>query len=77
MERLLSTVMLCVVAAVVGVGIVVYRAADQARADRAELACLERAQATATIALLAPQASIDAQGRLTAMKTLSRQLDGC
>jgi hypothetical protein len=77
MERLYLLVMLCLVAAVVGVGVVVNRAADQAEDDRAELACLQRAQATATIALLAPPANVDAQGRLDAIKTLSRQVDAC
>jgi hypothetical protein len=77
MERLYFLVMLCLVAAVVGVGVVVYRAAEQAEDDRAELVCLQRAQATATIALLAPAANVDAQGRLDAMQTLGTQVDGC
>ncbi len=77
MERLFFVVMLCMVAAVVGVGVVVYRAADQAEDDRAELVCLQRAQATATIAMLAPAANVDPQGRLDAMKVLGNQIDGC
>jgi len=77
MERLLSVLMLCLVAAVVGVGVVVYSAANEAAEDRAELACLQRAQATATIALLAPEANVDAQGRLDAMQTLGNQVDAC
>jgi hypothetical protein len=77
MERLLSLVLLCLVAAVVGVGVVVYRAAEQADDDRAELACLQRAQTTATIAMLAPAANVDAAGRLAAIKTLGDQADAC
>jgi hypothetical protein len=77
MERLLSVVMLCLVVAVVGVGVVVYRAAQEANQDRAELACLQRAQTTATIALLAPAENIDAPGRLAAMKTLGKRVDDC
>ena len=77
MERLHLLVMLCLVAAVVGVGVVVYRAAEQAEDDRAELVCLQRAQATATIAMLAPAANVDAQGRLDAMQTLGNQADAC
>jgi Na+-transporting methylmalonyl-CoA/oxaloacetate decarboxylase gamma subunit len=77
MERLLFVVLLCLVAAVVGVGVVVYRAAEEADQDRAELACLQRAQATATIALLAPAENVDAQGRLDAIKTLGTQVDAC
>ena len=77
MERLHLLVMLCLVAAVVGVGVVVYRAADEAAEDRAELACLQRAQATATIALLAPAENVDVQGRLDAIQTLGKQVDAC
>jgi membrane protein required for beta-lactamase induction len=77
MERLISVVLLCLVAAVVGVGVVVYRAADEAADDRAELACLQRAQATATIAMLAPEENVDAQGRLDAIQTLGKQVDAC
>jgi hypothetical protein len=77
MERLLLVVNLCLVVAVLGVGLVVVRAADEADRDRAELACLQRAQSTATIALLAPEANVDAQGRLDAIKTLSGQVDAC
>ncbi len=77
MERLLFVVLLCLVVAVVGVGVVVFRAADDAAEDRAELACLQRAQATAAIALLAPATNVDPQGRLDAIKTLSRQVDAC
>jgi hypothetical protein len=77
MERLYFLVMLCLVAAVVGVGVVVYRAAEQAEDDRAELVCLERAHSTATIAMLAPAANVDPQGRLDAMQTLGNQVDAC
>ena len=77
MERLISVMVLCLLAAVIGVGVVVYAAAEQADDDRRELACLERAQATATIALLAPADNVDAQGRLDAMATLGNQVDAC
>lgn len=77
MERLLSVVLLCLVVAVVGVGVVVHRAAEAAADDRAELACLERAQATATIALLAPEDRVDPEGRLDAIRTLTAEVDGC
>lgn len=77
MERLLSLVLLCLVVAVLGVGVVVYQAAEEADDDRAELACLQRAEATATIAMLAPAANVDAQGRLDAIKTLSERVDAC
>jgi hypothetical protein len=77
MERLLFTVLLCLVVAVVGVGVVVHQAAVEADDDRAELACLQHAQTTATIAMLAPDANVDAQGRLDAMTTLSERVDAC
>jgi len=77
MERLQSVLLLCLVAAVVGVGVVDYRAAERAADDQAELECLERAQTTATIAMLAPDADVDAQGRLDAMKALGRRVDDC
>lgn len=77
MERLLFIVLLCVVSAVVGVGVVVHQAAVEADDDRAELACLQRAETTATIAMLAPDANVDDRGRLSAMTTLSELVDAC
>jgi multidrug efflux pump subunit AcrA (membrane-fusion protein) len=77
MERLLVVLTAALILAVTGLGIVTYRAAEQAHDDQAELACLQRAQATATIALLATAASVDADGRLQAMNTLGAQVDGC
>lgn len=65
------------VLAVTGLGVVTYRGAQQAHDDLAELACLEKANATAAIALLAPEASIDGEGRLQAMSTLGTQVDAC
>ena len=65
-------------AAVVGVGVVVYRRRRAGRGrPRRELACIERAQATATIAMLAPADNVDAQGRLDAMQTLGKRIDDC
>jgi hypothetical protein len=63
--------------AVIGVGVVVHVASEQAAEDREELACLERAHATATIALLTPKGNIDDAGRLAAIKTLGAQVDAC
>ena len=80
MERLLSVVLLCCVAAVVGSewwSIAPPRRPRTTADDRAELACLLRAQVTATIALLAPEENVDAQGRLGAMQTLGKQVDAC
>jgi hypothetical protein len=77
MERLLSVLVLCLVVAVLGVGAVVYVASEEAAEDRRELACIERAHATATIAMLAPADNVDAQGRLDAMEVLGTRLEGC
>ena len=63
--------------AVVGHGVVMYRAAEQAHDDQTELACLQRANATAAIVVLAPAASVDSEGRIDAIQALSRQVDGC
>jgi len=77
MERLISTLVLCLLLAVIGVGVVVFRASEEAADDRAELACIERAHATATIAMLAPADNVDAQGRLDAMEVLGARLEAC
>ena len=77
MERLSSIVLLCLVVAVLGVGLILYRAAEQAEEDRAELVCLQRAETTATIVMLAPSQSVDPQGRLEAMGALGKKVDAC
>jgi hypothetical protein len=77
MERLLSVLVLCLLVAVIGVGVVVYVASEEAAADRSELACIERTQATATIAMLAPADNVDAEGRLEAIKVLGARLEDC
>lgn len=58
-------------------GLVVYVAAEQAADDREELACLQRVQTTATLALLTPEGNVDDAGRLAAIKTLGARVDGC
>jgi hypothetical protein len=77
MDRAAALLLLVLVASVLGVGVVVHRADVRAHEDSRELACLQRAQATATIALLAPEASVDEQGRLDAIATLGQQVDDC
>ena len=77
MERLLSVVVLCLLVAVIGVGVVVHVAAEEAAEDREELACLQRVQTTATLALLTPEGNIDDAGRLAAIKTLGARVDDC
>jgi len=77
MERLISVLVLCLLVAVIGVGVVVHVASEQAADDREELACIERAHATATIAMLAPADNVDAQGRLDAIEVLGARLEAC
>ena len=77
MDRSIPLLLLVLVVAVLGVGVVTYRADQHARADAARERCLEKAHATATVALLAPAEQVDEQGRLDAMHTLGRQLEAC
>jgi len=76
-NRLAPTLLVVILVAVLGLGVVVWRADEAARADRRRSLCLERAQATATIALLVPRSQIDEQGRLDAVETLGNQVDAC
>lgn len=77
MKRLDSVLLLVLIAAVLAVGVVTWRADEHARAADRTLLCLERAQATAVVAQLAPEKTIDDQGRLDAMRTLGARLDTC
>jgi hypothetical protein len=77
MERLNSVLNLVLIAAVIAVGVVVWRADQHAREADRTLACLQRAQATATVAMLAPADSVDDKGRLQAMQVLGKHLDAC
>ena len=77
MERLIVVLLAALVLAVTGLGFVTYRASEQAHDDQTELACLQKANATAAIALLAPEEKIDEGGRLQAMSTLGNQVDAC
>jgi hypothetical protein len=77
MDRLVSVLLLVLIVAVLGVGAVTWRADQQARDRAEELVCLERAHATAAIALLAPGSAVDEQGRLDAMQTLGSRIDKC
>jgi hypothetical protein len=77
MERLVATLLLVLVIAVVGLGVVTWRADDHAQTRTDRLLCLERAQATAAIVLLTPSERIDEEGRLDAVKTLSARVDAC
>lgn len=77
MDRLVATLLLLLIVAVMGVGVVVWRADQRARAHSQELLCLERAHATASIALLAPRSRVDPDGRVAAMQALGNDLEAC
>jgi hypothetical protein len=77
MDRLVATLLSVLILAVTGLGFVVWRADQHARDAADRQLCVARADATATIALLAPSASVDPDGRLEAMDTLGDRLDAC
>lgn len=77
MERLVAFLVLMLVLAVCGVGVVVVRADDAAQAQRREQICLARVQASADLAQLAPGARVDVAGRIDLMEKLGAQLDRC
>lgn len=77
MTRLTDTLLLVLIVAVVGLGVVVWRADMHARDASERELCIARANATATVALLAPEPSIDEEGRVAAMRTLGERIDAC
>lgn len=77
MDRLIAILLLVLIVCVAGVGGVVWRADRHADAQGDRQACIAKANATATIALLAPASSVVKEGRLQAMTTLSTALDRC
>ncbi len=77
MDRLVATLLLVLIVAVTGLGVVVWRSDQHAQEHSRTLLCMERLHATAAIGLLAPASKIDPTGRLTAMKTLNQQLKAC
>jgi len=77
MDRLQSVLMLLLIVVVTGVGVVAWRADQNARDSSARLECIARVQATASLALMAPQSRVDEQGRIAAIRTLSQRLDAC
>ncbi len=77
MERSLLVLLVTLVVAVVGVGVIVWRADQQARSDAAESNCLARVEATAVVALLVPAEQVDADGRLAAVGRLGAEIEAC
>ena len=77
MDRLVAILLLVLLIAVTGVGFVVWRADQHAREAAERLACIERIEATATVALLTPGDRVDKEGRIDAIGVLGRRLDDC
>ena len=77
MNLLVVSLLSVLIALVVVNGILVWRADKQARRDSDRQSCIERVQATAMIALLAPSSQVDAQGRVRAIQALGAKLDRC
>ncbi len=77
MNRLVVALLSVLIALVAANGFLVWRADEQARDDAERQACIQKAEATAVIALLAPESEVDAQGRLQAIGALGNQVDEC
>jgi hypothetical protein len=77
MERVVPVLLVVLIVAVVGLGIVEWRADQHAREAADRELCVERAHATATIALLTPAERVDADGRLAAVRSLGAAVDAC
>lgn len=77
MSRVESVLLLVLVVAVTGLAVVTWRADQHARDRSEELICVQRAQATATIALLTPAERVDKEGRIRAIELLGEQVESC
>ena len=77
MIRLIAILLMAVLVAVLGLGVVTWRADQQARADRDELLCLQRAEATAIVAGLVPRSQVDEEGRVDSVRALGTVVDNC
>ena len=77
MNRLVVALLSALVVLVAANGFLVWRADERARDDAQRQACIQKAEATAVIALLAPESEVDAEGRIQAIGALGNQVDGC
>jgi uncharacterized iron-regulated membrane protein len=84
MDRLVAILVGVLIVVVLLLGFLTWRADDHARDaattahdDAVRIACINKAQATATVALLAPAAEVDVEGRRAAIAELGTQLDAC
>jgi len=77
MNRLVIALLSVLILLVATHGFLVWRISERAQDDAERQSCLQRAEATAVIALLAPAQTVKAEGRLSAMTTLGAQVDDC
>ena len=76
-NRAVVLLLLLLLVAVLGVGLVQWRADQQAQTARRRSLCLQEVEATAEVALLVPRDQVDEDGRLEAFRTLGTRLDAC
>ena len=76
-DRLVAPVLVLLVLAVLGTGVVVWRADVHAREAARRQACLADAQATALTIIVAPAAESDREKRLRAAQQLSQMIAKC
>jgi uncharacterized protein HemX len=77
MDRLVAILLFLLLVVVLGFGLALSRGQQQAHDDTRELACIERVNATASIAVLVPRANVDNEGRLESVQTLGDALENC
>jgi uncharacterized iron-regulated membrane protein len=77
MNRIVLALLSVLIILVAGHGLLVWWTAERAHDDAARQNCMQQAEATAVIALLAPASEIDAEGRRRAISALAAQVDEC
>jgi hypothetical protein len=84
MNRLIVALLTVLIVLVAAHGFLVWRAADQAQEEAERQTCLQRSQATAIIALVAPaivlgraEGEDDLESNLQAIRALGEQSDEC
>lgn len=80
-NRLIVALLSVLILLVAGNGFLVWRADDRAREDAERQRCLQDAQASAVIAVLAPALAapdeVDREAAVQGIRGLSEQLDAC
>ncbi len=82
MNRLIVSLLSVLIVLVAGHGFLVWRAGEEAQDEAEKQTCLQRAQTTTTIALIAPALIVKAEegaldAKVSALGTLGSQADAC